>query len=362
MTTQENNNVDPSLDYVDDSEPERKRIRLQATETKRRRTFQKQLQRQNIALAHSPPLSHAPTYHHSADGHTICVEGLEEVVAEVTQSHVENAAIGVIDISTQSCSQLPTQSPSPLLPDSSGQRASPAPASQHSPCIDTTVIQEEPTPPIGIKSHVDRGKFEKLGQESLTGRSVTKPDVGPLLKCVSCEARWTIQKGAARKSSHMTMCARKNGISESTLQRLIEKELLKIRHAKTDDKLTTPDSDPAHVVAQTYMESVVEEAQQRQRRKQRRTDSAGTLQPVSQTRAAILDRAKALLGTREPTVSCDAFELERTQTFGRSKLGMGHKQEENVDPTVPQLSEECALSSRLAFLRSMARSPTTDLT
>jgi len=96
------------------------------------------------------------------------------------------------------------------------------------------------------------------------------------------------------------------------------------------------------------------------RRKQRRMDTAGTLQPVSQTRAAILDRAKALLGTWE-AVPSDAPEPEHTQTFGRSKLATGHLQTENIGSTVSHLSEEHALASRLALLRSMAESPTTSL-
>ena len=104
------------------------------------------------------------------------------------------------------------------------------------------------------------------------------------------------------------------------------------------------------------MESVVAEAQQR--RKQRRTDAVGTLQPVGQTRAAILDRAKALLGTRE-AVPYNAPEPEHTQFFGRSKLVTAHMEVDSSDPMPAHLSEESALNSRLALLRSMAESPTT---
>jgi len=151
----------------------------------------------------------------------------------------------------------------------------------------------------------------------------------------------------------MTTCARKKGINPSTLQLLIRKELLKLRHSKTNDQ-RPPFSEPVNDAPQTYLEGVVADAQRR--RKQRRTDTVGTLQPISQTRAAILDRAKALLGTRE-AVSCDALEPERTQSFGQSKLVTG--QAENFDPMLTHPSEESALTSRLALLRSMAESPTT---
>jgi hypothetical protein len=202
---------------------------------------------------------------------------------------------------------------------------------------------------------IHNGNAEKRSQEPLPDSGVTKLSVGRLIKCVSCEARWTVQKGTSDKLSHITTCARKKGISSDTLKRLIDGELLKMRVARTNDKATAPSSGSAETTPQTYMESVVAEAQPR--RKQKRADTAGTLQPISQTRAAILDRAKALLRTGE-AVPCDVPEPELTQAFGQSKLAHRHMQVENIDPLVIHPSEECALTSRLALLRSMAGSPT----
>ena len=287
----------------------------------------------------------------------------------------------MLDISIPSCSKLPSE----VAPGANHLQASLVSPPQLIPSNDAIDTQEEPSEPnlttrlghlaynqvarasndvsgstdaerrrLAPKSKVDRRKAVE-SEKPLPNSNATELDVGPLLRCVSCDARWTIQKGAARKLSHITTCARKNGINRDTLQRLVERERLKMRQAKTNDKKTTPGSDLAGAasVPQTYMESVVAEAQQR--RKPRRTDTAGTLQPVSQTRAAILDRAKALLGVRE-VASCDAREPECTQRFGQSKLATGHGQGENVDPAVAQLSEECTLTSRLALLRSMAGS------
>jgi len=56
MVIREDTNIDQSLEYVDDSEPERKRVRLQAAENKRRRKYQEQLQNHG-----SPPSSHVVT-------------------------------------------------------------------------------------------------------------------------------------------------------------------------------------------------------------------------------------------------------------------------------------------------------------
>lgn len=201
---------------------------------------------------------------------------------------------------------------------------------------------------------VRNGKVESLCQraKSLPDHDITKLDISHLLRCVSCEARWTIQKGASNKLSHLVACARKKGISPSTLKTLIVKEKLKIQPAKIKDETTTP-SNPATAAPQTYMEAVVANAQPRKR--QRRPDTTGTLQPISQTKAAILDRAKALLGTREMAPH-DApepeLEPEPTQAFGQSKLASEH-----IDPIVTHLSGESDLSSRLDLLRSMAESP-----
>jgi hypothetical protein len=69
---QDTSNIDIPLDYVDDSEPERKRIKLQVAETKRQRKHQKHAQHQLTDAAHdSPALSHISTYKRSASGETI---------------------------------------------------------------------------------------------------------------------------------------------------------------------------------------------------------------------------------------------------------------------------------------------------
>jgi hypothetical protein len=202
---------------------------------------------------------------------------------------------------------------------------------------------------------IRNSRAKKRSQGPLLDSDVTKLNVGRLLRCVSCDASWTVQKGTSHKLSHITTCARKKGINSDTLRRLIEKELLKIEVGRTNDKATAPSSGSTEATPQTYMESVVAEAQSR--RRQRRGDTTSTLQPISQTRTAILDRAKSLLRTEE-AVACDTPEPELTQTFGQSKLASRHMQVENTDPIATDPSEECALASRLALLRSMAGPPT----
>ncbi|KAF8272541.1 hypothetical protein EI94DRAFT_1697421 [Lactarius quietus] len=372
--------TDPSQDYVDDSEPERKRIRLRKAEDKKQRT-QKQ----------SPLFDHPP----SAD-----VSG--GVLIEVSPTFVENSVkeiIGQFRVplwfllrrltytlgeKSQGHHKQPSTSESSLQTLAKSRHDAPAFARQLVSRSSATDVQEESLEPslmAGVQrfayrqvraktepvtTHTERcrpgsepqvhAKAEKLNQraKSLPDHDITKLDVGRLLRCVSCEARWTIQKGASNKLSHLVACARKKGINPSTLKTLIVKENLKIQPAKKKDETKTP-PDPATAVPQTYMEAVVANAQPKKR--QRRQDATtGTLQPISQTKAAILDRAKALLGTMG-IVPCDPPEPEATQAFGRSKLAIEHIRMVDTEPLASHLSGESALSSRLDLLRSMAEFP-----
>jgi hypothetical protein len=82
------------LDCVEDSEPERKRIRFQASETKKRRVRQKQVELRRetstatIVARGSSPFSQIPTYFHS--------EGLDGVTAEAIPNHMESIVIDII--------------------------------------------------------------------------------------------------------------------------------------------------------------------------------------------------------------------------------------------------------------------------
>jgi hypothetical protein len=84
------------LDYVEDSEPERKRIRLQVAETKKRRTRQKQLEPRRettvtIVARGSSPFSQIPTYPCPVDNNTTglgcCCFRLIRVTQTLTYIH-----------------------------------------------------------------------------------------------------------------------------------------------------------------------------------------------------------------------------------------------------------------------------------
>ncbi|KAI0307270.1 hypothetical protein B0F90DRAFT_1814044 [Multifurca ochricompacta] len=363
-------------DCVEDSEPERKRIRLQVSNVKRRRTNRKRYHGRDPVLTLA-----TPTPYQLADAKPTSSSGESEgVMTDVTSDFVvakQHAIIDVIDRIPRSDNNLSSESDSLLSAKNSPLVATHALVPQFVSTVgaqaDSSLISclghfayprvhasKDVYAPSNADGHQRAPAFqfqlsraEMRGQKSHFDSDITKLDVGRLLKCVSCEARWTVKKGAAHKLSHITTCARKIGINPSTLKNLIEEELLKTRNAKKCDRTATPCPDSADAATQTYMETVVAEAQPR--RKQRRGDTISTLQPINLTKAAILDRAKILLGARE-VVPYNAPEPEPTQTFGGSKLARNHMQAKSIDPIASDLSEG-ALSSRIALLRSMVGSP-----
>jgi hypothetical protein len=85
-------------DYVDDSEPERKKIRLRKAEDRKQRARQKE----------SPPFDHPPSVEinglHSFLLQSLvidavrCSEGTDGVLIEVTPAFVENSAKGLFGV------------------------------------------------------------------------------------------------------------------------------------------------------------------------------------------------------------------------------------------------------------------------
>lgn len=88
--------TDPSQDCVDDSEPERKRIRLQKAEDKKRRTRQKQRPLFNHPSGVEINGWHSFLIQSSVIDAVCYPEGLDGVLIEVTTAFVENTVKEII--------------------------------------------------------------------------------------------------------------------------------------------------------------------------------------------------------------------------------------------------------------------------
>ena len=121
----------------------------------------------------------------------------------------------------------------------------------------------------------------------------TDDDLSRILKCVSCNDRWTVRKGAAAKMRHIQSCAKKNGISDEIVRRLIRAELEAPEEPKPRKK---PKS--AGVMNTLFEDTLGDSEKTKDKRKQ--AQQITTLHNPAENREAILAKARSLL--KEPEI------------------------------------------------------------
>lgn len=127
-------------------------------------------------------------------------------------------------------------------------------------------------------------------------------DASSILRCPACQISWTARKSASAKMEHVRKCAKKKGIGQDDLRRLLEEEAASVpsgsglkkgkgkKAAVLQTIVAPPRSEP-----QTYLEDVVEGAAPKKRKPRQATTMPVTVKPIAATRTSILDRAEALL-------------------------------------------------------------------
>jgi hypothetical protein len=165
----------------------------------------------------------------------------------------------------------------------------------------------------------------------------TDDDLSRILKCVSCNDRWTVRKGATAKMRHIQSCAKKNGISDEIVKRLIRAELEAPEEPKPRQKLKSPG------VTNTLFEDTLGDSG-KTKNKRKQAQRTTTLHNPAENREAILAKAHSLLNEpqymdisqdrelmdllRKSDSTMDRIQVfdfrappPATQEFGRSKLG-----------------------------------------
>ncbi|TFK75773.1 hypothetical protein BDN72DRAFT_831209 [Pluteus cervinus] len=165
----------------------------------------------------------------------------------------------------------------------------------------------EPQPSIQPPETSDAGSKKKRVRIASKQQPVLDfPDaqLAKLLKCVSCDARWTSRKTVAQKVKHILSCAKKTGFSDETLRVLIKKELESIASLP---KPAAPEQS-ASTSKQTFFEDIVKEAAPKRRvRREQPTE----LRPVGEAHDTIRRKAQVVLGAPVET----AEEPARTQAL-----------------------------------------------
>jgi hypothetical protein len=165
----------------------------------------------------------------------------------------------------------------------------------------------------------------------------TDDDLSRILKCVSCDNRWTVRKGATAKMRHIQSCAKKLNIGDDIVRALIRAELEAPEEPKPRKK---PKSSG---VANTLFEDALGDTT-KTKGKRKLAQRTTTLHNPAENREAILAKARSLLGEPEiQNLSQDEGLMDRlrksdstmdriqmfdfgapppaTQEFGRSRLG-----------------------------------------
>ncbi|KAG6906996.1 hypothetical protein DXG01_011013 [Tephrocybe rancida] len=162
-------------------------------------------------------------------------------------------------------------------------------------------------------------------------------ELGRVMKCVSCDMRWTVQKTVSQKMIHIQSCAMKKALSDETIRVLLRKEIDSCvedaaphKGKGKGQKLRRTTTGP-----ETFVQRVLAGATPRNMAHHLIVQE--TVKPVSQTRHLILDRARAVMGStsisdhtidREPTshtedigvLDLGSAALSPTQAFGHSAL------------------------------------------
>lgn len=183
----------------------------------------------------------------------------------------------------------------------------------------------------------------------------TELELTRLVKCISCDIRWTTRKGVAQKMTHIQSCAKKNALTDDTVKTLIRKDVDKViaetptvpNPAKKGKGKGVEDAAPS--APKTILEEVVEGTETK--RKGRRVEVVETVKDALEIRGVILDRARTVLGERVLQNTQEGLNRQPTQGFATSRVlarldqGMGTGQE--AVPTT-QVFGKSALGQRQA--------------
>ncbi|TFK55914.1 hypothetical protein OE88DRAFT_681265 [Heliocybe sulcata] len=142
-------------------------------------------------------------------------------------------------------------------------------------------------------------------------------EVAKVTKCVSCDLEWTTRKTSLQKMLHIQTCAKKSGLTDETVKVLVRRQIGK---ASDEGPGESGASAAADERAETYLEDVL--GREAPKRKGRRPEVQRTVKSATDSRNAIMDKARLLLGPSAIGISDGqgASSLPATQSFGPSKF------------------------------------------
>ncbi|KAG2013510.1 hypothetical protein CC2G_010411 [Coprinopsis cinerea AmutBmut pab1-1] len=151
------------------------------------------------------------------------------------------------------------------------------------------------------------GRPRKVVHEFMS--EFTDKQISTVLKCVSCNARWTVRKTATEKRRHMQVCSRKAAYTPETMRLLLQKEI--------NDRLpsTAPPRDVPPPESPTLFEGY--KPLELPKRRSKSVKTTASLVIATSNRDEILERAQRLIQSETSLTVGPRF----TQIFAPSRLG-----------------------------------------
>jgi hypothetical protein len=178
--------------------------------------------------------------------------------------------------------------------------------------------------------------------------NIPESDFAKILTCVSCGARWTSRKTATQKLLHMKTCAKKQGLTEDTIQGLLHREIDKQDPGATNTGISKPHAENASA-PRTYLEEVISVTTSAAKKNRSRA-ALPTIKDIAEAQDEIMRRAGSILGAQPSSSTAPG-----TRVFGSSKLALLLKPNEEPPPTTQPFQK-----SSLAGLIQRSRIPRSD--
>lgn len=207
-------------------------------------------------------------------------------------------------------------------------------ASRHA---STSTSPIDVVPPMGIPAPVPPRK--KRGRKPPLDLPFSEAELARLLKCPGCNLAWTVRKTGAQKVKHVQACARKNSLTDATLEALMREEIARNPgvhprgKGKGKEKAAEPEPEP-----DTMLGEIIREGEAKKKRR-RRVPVELTVRELKDTREDILARARMLLATQT---------TKDTDTRGDGDIG-----EVAATPPLTQPFGESALANRFKPARNL---------
>ncbi|KAL1661475.1 hypothetical protein GGF50DRAFT_129465 [Schizophyllum commune] len=152
----------------------------------------------------------------------------------------------------------------------------------------------------------------------------TDPELAKFTTCICCKTAWTVRKSGTQKMVHVQTCAKKHGFADDLVRKLVRQQIDAAPEgsgsvgAKGKGKGKAKEMPPPE--PETLLENLVNEnAPKKKGRRAKDAEQVETVKKAADTRDAIKDRARTLLGLGEPQPPTQAPPAA-TQAFQPSRL------------------------------------------